>query len=160
MEKKSELLVHRRQFIRTIGALPIVSGAVFMSMCTAGCSEDAGTSSLTGEKVTLLLANETVLQTVGGSITRAFGAKMNSNRPIIIMRTAQDKFRAMSTLCPHQGGTIGVSTNSKAICPNHGAMFGLSEGNFAQNIGGESTSSAQTFDVLFNQSADSITISF
>jgi hypothetical protein len=39
-------------------------------------------------------------------------------------------------------------------------MFGLSEGNFAQNIGGETTSSAQTYDVLFNQSAGSITISF
>lgn len=160
MQKKSESVVHRRQFIRTIGALPIVSGAVLMSMCTAGCSEDTGTSPLTGEKVTLLLANEPALKDVGGSITRAFGAKMNSNRPVIIIRTAQDKFRAMSTLCPHQGGTISVSSNSKAICPNHGAMFGLSEGNFAQNIGGESTSSAQTFDVIFNQSAGSITISF
>jgi len=159
MEKKSESLVHRRQFIRTIGALPIVSGAVFMSMCTAGCSEDA-TSALTGEKVTLLLANETALQNVGGYITRTFGANMNANRPVIVIRTAQDKFRAMSTYCPHEGGTIGVSANSKAICPRHGAMFGLSEGNFAQNIGGETTSSAQTYDVLFNQSAGSITISF
>lgn len=159
MSKKTISGINRRQFMRTMGALPIVSGAVVMSMCSAGCSEDA-TSPLTGEKVTLQLANEITLQNVGGYITRTFGANMNANRPVIVIRTAQDKFRAMSTYCPHEGGTIGVSTNSKAICPRHGAMFGLSEGNFAQNIGGETTSSAQTYDVLFNQSAGSITISF
>lgn len=159
MDKKTESGINRRQFIRTIGALPIVSGAVVMSMCTAGCSNDDITSPLTGEKVTLQLINEPALNNVGGSITRSFGAKMNSNRPVIVIRTAQDKFRAMSTYCPHEGGTISVSANSKAICPRHGAMFGLSEGNFAQNIGGESTSSAQTFEVTLDPS-NSITISF
>jgi len=159
MSKNTISGINRRQFIRTMGVLPIVSGAVVMSMCSAGCSEDA-TSPLTGEKVTLQLANETTLQNVGGYITRTFGANMNANRPIIVIRTTQDKFRAMSTYCPHAGGTIGISSSTKAICPNHGAMFGLSEGNFAQNVGGQSTTAAQTFVVTYNQSANSITIAF
>ncbi len=159
MSKKTISGINRRQFMRTMGALPIVSGAVVMSMCSSGCSEDA-TSPLTGEKVTLQLANETTLQNVGGYITRTFGANMNANRPVIVIRTAQDKFRAMSTYCPHEGGTIGISSSTKAICPKHGAMFGLSEGNFAQNVGGENTSAAQTFEVTYNQSANSITIAF
>ena len=159
MDKKKESGINRRQFMRTIGAIPIVSGAVVMSMCTAGCSDNNVGSNLTGEKVTLQFINEPALNNVGGSITRSFGANMNANRPVIVIRTAQDKFRAMSTYCPHEGGTISVSANSKAICPKHGAMFGLSEGNFAQNIGGESTSSAQTFEVTYN-SPNSITISF
>jgi nitrite reductase/ring-hydroxylating ferredoxin subunit len=85
---------------------------------------------------------------------------MNGNRPVIIVRTAQDKFRAMSSYCPHEGGTIGVPSGNKAICPSHGAEFGLSEGNFAQNIGGQSSASAQTFIVTYNQTAGSITIEF
>jgi len=153
--------VDRRQFIRTLGLLPVVSGAVIMSVCTSGCSdEDNPNSPLTGEKVTLILANESELQKIGGSIRRSFGANMNSNRPVIVVRTAQDKFRAMSSYCPHEGGSIGVPTGNKAICPKHGAEFGLSEGNFAQNIGGESSSAAQTFNVTYNDTAQSITIEF
>jgi nitrite reductase/ring-hydroxylating ferredoxin subunit len=108
----------------------------------------------------LILANESELQKIGGAIRRSFGANMNSNRPVIVVRTAQDKFRAMSSYCPHEGGSIGVPTGNKAICPKHGAEFGLSEGNFAQNIGGESSSAAQTFNVTYNDTAQSITIEF
>jgi len=152
--------VDRRQFIRTMGILPIVSGAVMMSLCTSGCSDDNPTSPLTGEKVTLLLDNEPALANNGGFIRRSFGANMNGNRPVIVVRTSQDKFRAMSSYCPHEGGTIGVPSGNKAVCPNHGAEFGLSEGNFAQNIGGQSSASAQTFTVTYNQTAKSITIEF
>ena len=42
--------VDRRQFIRTMGILPIVSGAVMMSLCISGCSDDDNpTSPLTGD---------------------------------------------------------------------------------------------------------------
>ena len=152
--------VDRRRFIRTMSVLPIVSGAVMMGLCTSGCSNDSATSPLTGEKVTLILANETELQKIGGAIRRAFGANMNSNRPVIVVRTAQDKFRAMSSYCPHEGGSIGNPIGNKAICPKHGAEFGLSEGNFAQNIGGESSTAAQTFAVTYEQAAGTITITF
>ena len=153
--------VDRRQFIRTIGILPIVSGAVMMSFCTSGCSDDDNpTTPLTGEKVTLSLDNEPAFKDIGGFIRRSFGANMNANRPVIVVRTAQDKFRAMSSYCPHEGGVIGVPSDNKAICPNHGAEFGLSEGNFAKNIGGQSSASAQTFIVTYNATAKSITIEF
>jgi nitrite reductase/ring-hydroxylating ferredoxin subunit len=46
------------------------------------------------------------------------------------------------------------------VCPKHGAEFGTSEGNFAQNIGGQSSPSAQTFNVTYNDTAKSITIEF
>ena len=160
MSKNEDSTINRRQFMRTMGALPIVSGAVMISMCTSGCSEESSTSPLTGEKVTLTLANEPELQSNGGAIRRAFGANMNSNRPVIVVRTAQDKFRAMSSYCPHEGGSIGNPTGSKAMCSKHGAEFGLSEGNFAQNIGGQSSPAAQTFVVTYNQSAGTITITF
>ena len=153
--------VDRRQFIRTMGILPIVSSAMIMSLCTSGCSDDDNpTSPLTGEKVTVLLDNEPTLANNGGFIRRSFGANMNGNRPVIVVRTSQDKFRAMSSYCPHEGGTIGVPSGNKAVCPNHGAEFGLSEGNFAQNIGGQSSASAQTFTVKYNSTAKSITIEF
>lgn len=153
--------VDRRQFMRTMGILPVVSGAVIMSLCTSGCSDDDNpTTPLTGEKVTLSLDNEPTLQNIGGFIRRSFGANTNANRPVIVVRTAQDKFRAMSSYCPHEGGVIGVPSDNKAICPNHGAEFGLSEGNFAKNIGGQSSASAQTFNVTYNQTAKTIIIEF
>lgn len=105
--------VDRRQFIRTMGILPIVSSAMIMSLCTSGCSDDDNpTSPLTGEKVTVLLDNEPTLANNGGFIRRSFGANMNGNRPVIVVRTSQDKFRAMSSYCPHEGGTIGVPSGN------------------------------------------------
>ena len=150
----------RRNFLKTISALPVLSGAAVMAMCSGGCSDDSSSVALTGEKVTLVLANETALLTVGGSIRRAFGANMNSNRPVIVVRTAQDKFRAMSSYCPHEGGSVGSPTSGKAVCSKHGAQFSVSEGNFGSNVGGENTANLQTFNVTFDQTAGTITIEF
>ena len=149
----------RRNFLKTISALPVLSGAAVMAMCSGGCS-DSSTVAFTGEKVTLVLANETALLTVGGSIRRAFGANMNSNRPVIVVRTAQDKFRAMSSYCPHEGGSVGSPTSGKAVCSKHGEQFSVSEGNFGSNVGGENTANLQTFNVTFDQTAGTITIEF
>lgn len=111
-----------------------------------------------GEKVTLTLANELGLQSVGGSIRRTFGNN-NNGLPVIVIRTAQDKFRTMSSYCTHQGGSVSSPSGGKAICSNHGAQFGTSEGNFAQNIGGQSASSLQEFITTYNSSTGIITIS-
>ncbi len=156
MKTKESSIVNRRNFMKTIGILPVVSGAAIVALCQ-GCS-DSPTSTLTGEKVTLTLANESSLQSIGGSIRRTFGNN-NNGLPVIVIRTAQDKFRAMSSYCPHEGGSISSPSGGKAICSKHGAQFGTSEGNFAQNIGGESTSSLQEFITMYNSSTGIISIS-
>jgi nitrite reductase/ring-hydroxylating ferredoxin subunit len=156
MKTKESSMVNRRNFMKTIGILPIVSGAAIVALCQ-GCS-DSPTSTLSGETVTITLANESSLQSIGGSIRRTFGNN-NNGLPVIVIRTAQDKFRAMSSYCPHEGGSISSPSGGKAICSKHGAQFGTSEGNFAQNIGGESTTSAQTFIVNYDQISGTITIS-
>lgn len=156
MKAKDSSIVNRRNFMKTIGILPVVSGAAIMAICQ-GCS-DTSTSPLTGETVTLTLANESSLQSVGGSIRRTFGNN-NNGLPVIVIRTAQDKFRTMSSYCPHEGGSVSSPSGGKAICSRHGAQFGTSEGNFAQNIGGESTSSLQEFITTYNSSTGIISIS-
>lgn len=156
MKTKESSIVNRRNFIKTIGILPVVSGAAIVALCQ-GCS-DSPTSTLTGEKVTVTLANESSLQSMGGSIRRTFGNN-NNGLPVIVIRTAQDKFRTMSSKCPHEAGSVAAPSGGKAICSKHGAQFGTSEGNFAQNIGGESTSSLQEFITMYNSSTGIITIS-
>ena len=160
MNNQESKTAGRRNFLKSITALPVLSGAVVMSLCTNGCSDDSSSVALTGEKVTLTIANEPTLLNVGGYIRRAFGTSMNANRPVIVVRTAQDKFRAMSSYCPHEGGSVMAPSNGNAICSRHGAEFSVSEGNFGKNVGGESTSNLQTFDVVFNQTAGTITITF
>ena len=156
MKTKESSIVNRRNFIKTIGILPVVSGAAIVALCQ-GCS-DSPTSTLTGEKVTVTLANESSLQSMGSSIRRTFGNN-NNGLPVIVIRTAQDKFRTMSSYCTHEGGSVASPSGGKAICSKHGAQFGTSEGNFAQNIGGESTSSLQEFITMYNSSTGIITIS-
>ena len=65
----------------------------------------------------------------------------------------------MSSKCPHEAGSVAAPSGGKAICSKHGAQFGTSEGNFAQNIGGESTSSLQEFITTYNSSTGIISIS-
>jgi nitrite reductase/ring-hydroxylating ferredoxin subunit len=156
MKTKESSIQNRRNFMKTIGILPVVSGAAIVALCQ-GCS-DSSTSTLTGEIVTVTLANEPNLQSIGGSIRRTFGNN-NNGLPVIVIRTAQDKFRTMSSKCPHEAGSVAAPSGGKAICSKHGAQFGTSEGNFAQNIGGESTSSLQEFITTYNSSTGIISIS-
>lgn len=152
----------RRNFLKAAGQLTVLGGVITLSGCLGGCSAEnsVATSANTGVQVTLTLANEPSLATVGGYIRRAFSNNNNGN-PVIVVRTADKKFQTMSTLCRHEGGSVQAPVSgNKAICNLHQAQYSIADGNFAQNIGGQAAPTLQTFVTTYNEAAGTVTITF
>lgn len=149
----------RRSFLKVTGQLTVIGGVISLGSCLGGCSSSVSTIPLTGNKITLTLANESGLQTVGGFIRRAFNSN-NNGLPVIVVRTADKKFQTMSTLCLHENGSVQAPSTNTAICNLHQAQYSIAEGNFGHNIGGQSAPNLQTFVTDFNDSTGIITISF
>lgn len=149
----------RRTFLKATGQLTVLSGVLTLGSCLGGCSDSTTSVPLTGNKVTLTLAGEAALQTVGGFIRRAFTGN-NNNLPVIVVRTADKKFRTMSTLCQHESGSVQAPSSGKAVCNLHAAQYSTAEGNFGANIGGQSAPNLQTYVTEFNESTGVITINF
>ena len=149
--------IERRNFLRILTGVA-VTGCV--GACLSACSDDdTSPVALTGKKVELLLQDNPTLLNVGGFVRKTF-SEGNNGRPILIVRTSATSFRAMTLVCTHQGSLINNPTNAnKVLCPNHGAEFSIAEGNFGKNVGGQSTSDLQTFDVIFDSTKNSITLS-
>ncbi len=150
----------RRSFLKAAGQLTVLGGVISLGSCLGGCSSNSvSPAGNTGVKVTLTLANEPTLAAVGGSIRRVFSGN-NNNLPVIVVRTADKKFRTMSTLCQHEGGSVQAPSGSKAICNLHQAQYSIAEGNFGQNIGGQQAPTLQIFVTDFDEAAGIITITF
>lgn len=149
----------RRNFMKAAGQLTVLGGVITVGSCLGGCSDSVSTVPLTGTTVTLLLADKTSLQKVGGFIRQAFPGN-NNNLPVIIVRTTDKKFRTMSTLCLHESGSVLTPVASKAACNLHGALYSIAEDNFGQNIGGQSAPTLQQFETEFNETTGIISIHF
>lgn len=93
------------------GSMLFFAPAVFNS-----CSKTADTIGATGNtSIDLNSADFTALKTVGG-----FAYSGN----VIIFRTSDTSYSAISRICTHQGCTVNYSSSSKRlVCPCHGAQF-------------------------------------
>jgi Rieske Fe-S protein len=136
--------IGRREFVvRTSGGLA--------ALMLAACQTGVDTSPLSGS-VVVDVANYARLATVGGIV------RINeTSAPIALERTGASSFVAYSLVCPHQGGTVEVtgSTSVPFQCPVHGAQFSAT----GQNIGGQRTSSLQTYSAVYDSTANTVTIS-
>ena len=152
----------RRSFLKAAGQLTVLGGVITLGGCLGGCSTDSSSSFIiasTGVKATLVLANEPSLTNVGDSIRRVLGTN-NNGRAVIVVHTADKKFRTMSTLCQHEGGSVQDPSSNQSICNLYQAQYSTAEGNFAQHIGGQSAPSLQTFTTEFDEATGTITITF
>jgi Rieske Fe-S protein len=65
---------------------------------------------------------------------------------IVVSRVAEDRFVAVSALCPHEGCTVTRISEQTLICPCHGSAFtqegGLVQGPASQGLVGKQTSFA------------------
>ena len=88
------------------------------------------------------------------SATAPFSAVLTANgSPIAVVRTGTATFLALSRICPHQGGTIGVS-GTGFMCPVHGARFS-STGTWT---GGQVTSNMRSYATNYDPSTGILTI--
>jgi len=153
----------RRRFLKTVSAIAIGATGASMIAALPGCKspDDSGPEQTptTGQKVTLALASEASLATVGGFIRRAFGTN-NGGKDVIVVRlaaTGTAAFKTMSVICTHQGCAVNSPTNGVIGCPCHGSTFGASASNFATVLGGPATTPLQTYATTFDGTIITIT---
>ena len=100
------------------GSVLFLAPAVFESCSKGSTPAPATPSSSNPQVIDLSSATYSSLQTVGGY---AYSGD------IIIIRTGQSSYVALSKICTHQGCTVDYSSSSKSIiCPCHGSVFNTS----------------------------------
>jgi cytochrome b6-f complex iron-sulfur subunit len=116
MKTQNTTTIDRQEFFKLVG---ISVGAVILQHCLSGCSKND-----TQDPKPALPINTTVnLNTPGFTNLRAKGGVVYE-KGIIIARTQQDTFLAVSQACTHQGTTINFDSNTNTfVCPNHGSVF-------------------------------------
>ena len=107
---------NRQEFFRLVG---VSIGAIVLQQCLSGCNSGGGDpqpdDTVKDFSVNVNNANFTALRNAGGFV-RSNG--------IIIARTNQGGFIAVSLACTHVGTLVNfVSSNSTFLCPNHGSVF-------------------------------------
>jgi len=113
--------MERKAFFSLVG---FSAGMLFLAPVATSCSKDPATTpggennnNNTGVNFTLDLTSATysALNSNGGSVIKD---------NIIIARTASGSFVALSSICTHQGSTIGFEGSANRFhCPNHGSNF-------------------------------------
>jgi Rieske Fe-S protein len=152
----------RRTFLKSAAGAVALGSSVVLAGLESCQNPDMGVgpSPLTGRKVTLTLANEPNLQSVGGFIRRTFGSNNGGNEVLVVHVTATGSgaFRTMSVVCTHAGCPVNNPAGGEVFCGCHGSTFGAQAGDFASNLSGPAPSPLQTFQTTFDGST--ITIAF
>jgi cytochrome b6-f complex iron-sulfur subunit len=108
----------RKEFLITLGKGAAVAGIASLCVGCAANNTDVPTAP-TGVDMTLDLtqSGNQALNTVGGSIVKD---------GIIIGRSDNTSFVAVSSACTHQGTTIQFQlNNNRFYCNNHGSTYAL-----------------------------------
>lgn len=108
----------RKEFLELVGKGTV---SAFLIGCIGACSKSSPVSS-TGAKVDLTLditsSQYSALQTDGGFVYV---------QNIIVAKTIQGNYVAVSAICTHQGGIVQyVNSNNSFYCPVHGSDFSTS----------------------------------
>jgi Rieske Fe-S protein len=132
--------VDRRAFLsRTMMAAAAVA--------LAACGLDSATAPFSGT-ASVNIADYPALQTVGGVALMSLNGS-----PVALVRSSDTSITALSRVCLHQGATVNQSV-SGFLCPRHGARFSLT----GQWLGGERTTSLQSYATTFDATSGAITV--
>lgn len=110
----------RRAFLTRLG---VIAGAAALAPAVGGCEtvEMHGDPPKKGASLSFDLADPAYkdLATVGAAVAIDVAGSQG-----LLIRTSSDKFIALSSVCTHQGCTVGWDGAAKALkCPCHGAAF-------------------------------------
>ena len=114
--------MERKEFIKKViirGSVATVLPALVLQSCEKDDNEDNNGNPMNGNDIIIDLddSNYADLNNDGGSVA------LTSDK-IIVINTGSSNFVALSTVCTHQGCTVGYSAALKELpCPCHGSVF-------------------------------------
>jgi cytochrome b6-f complex iron-sulfur subunit len=104
----------RKEFLSQLG---LGSAAVFLGACMAGCGKEGAAPARVDFTLDLSAPANAALNTPGGFVY---------NQGVIVARTQQNAYIAVSQACTHEGATVQFQGGgNRFFCPNHGATFSL-----------------------------------
>jgi cytochrome b6-f complex iron-sulfur subunit len=118
------------------------------AVALAACGLDSATAPSFSGSASLNISSYPALQTVGGIAL----VSLNGS-PLALVRSSDTTIIALSRVCPHQGTTVNQN-GSGFLCPRHGARFSAT----GQWLGGERTSSMQSYATTFDPTTGAITV--
>jgi cytochrome b6-f complex iron-sulfur subunit len=121
----------RREFcIQTCQAATLLTFGGALGAILEGCS--SGNPFASGEqldRIQTTVTNQTITLTIDASspLSPVGGAALvqGSGRSVLVARTAQDTFVAVTAICTHESCTITGFSNQVYTCPCHGSQFGV-----------------------------------
>lgn len=160
--------ITRREFFNktiqgaTIIAIPSLIGTILESCSTNSNSNPVSTSPSSSNfqtiqvtpknnVITLNIDSSSPLSTVGNAALLQY-----SNGNLLVDRSDQNTFNALSAICTHQGCLITQydPSNEHFVCPCHGSVFNLN----GQVVNGPAQRALSKYQTQFNNNQLSISI--
>lgn len=145
----------RRQFVQLTGSFLIASmSASTLLTLFEGCQKEDSNPvrAPQGTTFTIKLSENPELSQIGGFKT----FNVNST-PIIVFRTGQTTFKALSMVCTHQGCTTNwINSSQQFQCPCHGSKFDKD----GKVIQGPATQNLTTFRTEYKSDTNEVIIYF
>jgi Rieske Fe-S protein len=122
----------RREFCAQVchAASLAVFGGALSTLLQSCSSEDPMSSGSTLPRIQATLSNGQITLTIDASSALATVGNaalvQYSNSALLVARTAQDSFAAVSAICTHQSCTITQYDSQIYTCPCHGSQFSTS----------------------------------
>ncbi len=112
--------MERKDFIKKVavgGSLLLIAPS-FLESCSNGNSLTGGDPVISGNITIDLTSSEfSSLNSVGGYVYK---------NNIIIIRTGDNQYTALSSICTHQGCIVSYNASTKRLpCPCHGSVFSI-----------------------------------
>ena len=149
MSMPCEHCINRRQFLTSAAAG--AAGLVALSACGDGVVTGPFADELT-QPVSIVVANFPGLATTG-TLVRV------PDNAIVVARTGDSTFIALSMICTHQGCTTGLTPGNQLECPCHFSRF-ASDGSVINGPStGEGITPLRQYLTSYNQATDTLTIS-
>jgi len=140
--------ISRRDFIKRSAVGVVVGGAAISGLNLNIFSAQSSKKAIfkrSGDDIIVKISENPAIAAVGGSV--AVGDD------IMLIRTDESKFIAVSTICRHKGCTVELE-GDKFVCPCHGSEY-TREGKVTQ---GPSTNDLKSFETMFDSKSGTITI--
>ena len=107
------------------------------------------TANVSGSQALLTIDGGSPLASVGGAaLVQAGGTQ------VLVARTAQDAFAAVTAICTHEACTINGVTGATFVCPCHGSRFSTS----GAVLNGPATRALRQFATQFSGGVLAITL--
>lgn len=97
-----------------------------LAALAAGCSGDStGPTAAEGNGVTITGNLMTIPLAMNPSLDRANGIILVPQAKVVVVRVSAGDFRALTSVCTHQGCTVDSFNGDNIGCPCHGSQFGV-----------------------------------